>query len=242
MMLVITILSVLFIGIGFVITESNAKYLLSGYNTMSEAERSNVDIKTYLPFFRNFHIFLGLSLFIIGTIIYYFVDADWSGIFMVFYPIVAYIYLIWKSSAFLKQNNKKQRRKNILGTSVLVVVLIGVSIMFLYSYQNNTITIKRDVIEISGDYGMNLKIDDIKSIELVDSLPELSMKLNGFAMQNIKKGFFKTKSGEKVKLLMNSMDAPIIYIQKKDGFKIYYTSKDKSNEEIFAALKVAMGQ
>lgn len=49
-------ISALFIGIGVILNERNAKYLLSGYNTLSEEEQSRVDIKDYLKFFRSFHV------------------------------------------------------------------------------------------------------------------------------------------------------------------------------------------
>ena len=65
----ILILSSIFIAIAFIVNENNAKYLLSGYNTMSEEERMKFDIKSYIPFFRNFHIFLGISLLIISLIL-----------------------------------------------------------------------------------------------------------------------------------------------------------------------------
>jgi hypothetical protein len=36
--------SLLFVAIGFIVDEKNAKYLLSGYNTMNEEDRQKVDI------------------------------------------------------------------------------------------------------------------------------------------------------------------------------------------------------
>jgi hypothetical protein len=38
MIIAITLLSLIFIGIAFLVTENNDKSLLSGYNTMSEQE------------------------------------------------------------------------------------------------------------------------------------------------------------------------------------------------------------
>jgi UDP-N-acetyl-D-mannosaminuronic acid transferase (WecB/TagA/CpsF family) len=70
----------------------------------------------------------------------------------------------------------------------------------------------------------------------VDSLPEISNKLNGFALETIKKGYFKTATQEKVILLINSTKTPLILITKTNGEKIYYSSKDKSNKPIFDAL------
>jgi hypothetical protein len=44
----------------------------------------------------------------------------------------------------------------------------------------------------------------------VNELPEISIKkTNGFALHTIKKGNFKTKNGENVKLLINSVEQPL---------------------------------
>lgn len=237
MIISITLLSLIFIGIAFLVTENNAKYLLSGYNTMSEQERQKFDIKSYIAYFKKFHIFLGISVFIIGSILYYFINPDWSGIFMGTYPILAYVYFIWKGNQFSKINDRKQNRKTIIAMSFMFSVFIAIAAMFFYTLQDNQIEINDNIVKIKGYYGMDLKTNEIKSIELVNELPEISIKTNGFALQTIKKGNFKTKNGENVKLLINSVEQPIIYITTNTNQKIYYSSKDKSNQKIFDQIK-----
>ena len=83
-----------------------------------------------------------------------------------------------------------------------------------------------------GSYGEILKRPEIQSIELVAHLPEITSKTNGFALGTIKKGYFKTKNGETVKLIINSDNKPIMLFTKTDGNKIYYSAAGKSNEEI----------
>ncbi|OYX27747.1 MAG: hypothetical protein B7Z06_03495 [Flavobacteriales bacterium 32-35-8] len=97
--IIIVTIGLLFIGIGFLLTENNASQLLSGYNTMTKEERKKFNLKDYLPFFRKFHIFLGISIIVISLIIYQF--SEKSLVFsLVLYPILAYIYFIWKSSYY----------------------------------------------------------------------------------------------------------------------------------------------
>lgn len=69
-------ISLLFIAIGFIVTENNAKYVLSGYNTMNEEDRKKVDIKKYIPYFRNFHIFLGISYLVLGLTLTFFINEN----------------------------------------------------------------------------------------------------------------------------------------------------------------------
>jgi hypothetical protein len=45
--------SILYYAIGYFINKENAKYLLSGYNTMSDEERKKFDIENYLVFFKS---------------------------------------------------------------------------------------------------------------------------------------------------------------------------------------------
>ncbi|HBK84390.1 MAG TPA: hypothetical protein DDZ41_12500 [Flavobacterium sp.] len=122
----------------------------------------------------------------------------------------------------------------------MFAVFIAIVTMFYFSLQDNQIEINDNIVKIKGNYGINLKTSEIKSIELVNELPKISIKTNGFALQTIKKGKFKTKNGENVKLFINSIKQPIIYITTNNNEKIYYSSKEKSNEEIFDQLKNEM--
>lgn len=237
MIVPILILSTIFIAIAFNINENNAKFLLSGYNTMSEVERQNFDIKSYIPYFRKFHILLGVTLLIISLILLYFVNSDWSGIFLGTYPILAYVFFIWKSNQFAKNKSKKQK----ILTYTAMIMMFFLFLVIIYDFKSglkdNEILVHHKKIEITGDYGFEINIADLKSIELIDKLPEITYKTNGFALETIKKGYFKTENDENIKLLINSKKTPIILIITNDNQKIYYSSKDKSNEEIYKDLK-----
>ena len=204
---------------------------------MSEVERQNFDIKSYIPYFRNFHIFLGVTLLIISLILLYFVNSDWSGIFLGTYPILAYVFFIWKSNQFTKNKSKKQKVTTYAAMSVMFLLFSVIIYEFKSSLKDNEILVDSKKIEITGDYGIEINISNLKSIELIKKLPEISSKTNGFALETIKKGYFRTENDEKVKLLINSKKTPIILLITNDNQKIYYSSKDKSNEEIYNEVK-----
>lgn len=236
MIIVSVLLAFIFIGIGFLITEKNAKHLLSGYNTMSDEDRKNFNLTDYLKFFKKFHVFLGTSLLIISLILFYFVDDDYSGVFVGVYPAAAYIYFIWKGKRFNNMKDEQTKGSFIFALVIMVAVFVAIVAMFAYSLQDNPVEIRAEVIKIGGDYGIDLPIKDLKSIELVNELPEMTSKINGFALQNIEKGLFRTSTDEKVKLLINSQNKPFILIITKTNEKIYYSSKEKSNQEIYNQL------
>ncbi len=234
MIYVIIGLSVLFVAIGFIVTGKNAKYLLSGYNTMNEEDRKKVDIKAYIPYFRNFHIFLGVSFLLLGATLTYFISENAGGIFLAVYPVLAYIYFIATSSKYSKGLSSKWNKVAViilLGTLIFVIGVLG------YGFKDNKLSFDSNNIEFKGSYGETLIQSEIESIGLVSQLPEIILKTNGFALGTIKKGCFKTKNGEIVKLILNSDNKPIILFTKTDGKKIYYSAKDKSNEEVVDEFK-----
>jgi hypothetical protein len=237
MIYVIIGMSVLFVALGFIVTENNSKYLLSGYNTMNEEDRKKVDIKAYIPYFRKFHIFLGISFLILGTSLTYLINESAGGIFLAVYPILAYIYFIATSSKYSKGLSTKWNKIGVIvliGTLLFVIGLVG------YGFKENKITIDSESIVFNGSYGETLTPSEIQSIELVDQLPKITSKTNGFALGTINKGYFKTNNGEIVKLILNADNKPIILLIKTDGKKIYYSAKDKPNEEVMKEMKKAL--
>jgi len=93
-------------AIGFVVTEKNAKYLLAGYNTVSNEDRGKFDLKSFLHEFKKFHIPLGISLLTIGLILTLLISESVAAVFLGVYPVVAYLYFLWKSNKKLSQNKK----------------------------------------------------------------------------------------------------------------------------------------
>jgi len=234
MIFILTGLSLLFVAIGFIVTEKNAKYLLSGYNTMGDEERKKVDIKAFILYFRRFHIFLGISFFILGIVLTYFINENAGGIFLAVYPILAYIYFLWTSKRYSKG---LYATMNKIGVFMLFGVLILVIGLLGSGSKENEMIINPQFIEIKGMYGEVISYDQIQSIELVPQKPIIVWKTNGFALGTIQKGYFKTDKGEIVKLMLNSDRKPLILITISNGGKIYYSAKDKPNELLIVEMK-----
>ena len=241
MIIPILIISIVFIAIAFIVNENNADQLLSGYNTMTKEEKENFDIKSYLQYFRNFHLFLGSSLLVFSLLLYFFVNKDWSGIFMGTYPIHAYIYFIWKGNKFAKKQNKKQKITTYIAMGVMLLLFLFLAYEFKSSFNNNEIIVDANSIEITGEYGIKINKTDLKSAELINHIPKISTEINGFALETIKKGYFRTAQDEKVTLLINSNYSPIILLITKDNYKIYYSSKNKANEKIINEIRSKLG-
>ncbi len=96
--------SVLYYAIGIIMNKENAKYLLSGYNTMSDEERKKFDIENYLVFFKAFFKKQSVYSFIIFQLSYLSFDDEKSVLIWSSYITAAMIYLLVKSKKFKLKN------------------------------------------------------------------------------------------------------------------------------------------
>jgi hypothetical protein len=93
-----------FLGIPYLINESNAKYYLAGYNTLSEEDRENYDLKGYLVFQKKFLTFYSL--------ITAFIFINTYLIFVVSTALIIYVIaLLIPLPYFIVQGNKFKHRK-----------------------------------------------------------------------------------------------------------------------------------
>jgi len=237
MLYVLIGMSLLFVAIGFTVTEKNAKYLLSGYNTMGKAGRKKFDIKAYILFFRNFHIFLGISLLILGVVTTCTINENTGGIFIVLYPIIAYLYFLLASSRFSTETPTKRSKVRVI---ILMATLIFVAGLLAYGFQENKLAFDPEKIEIRGIYGETIPRSKTQSIELVNNLPTITLRSNGFALGSIHKGFFRTNEGKIVKLILNSDNKPYLLITKTNGKKIYFSAKKQSNAQLLNDIKTTL--
>ncbi|MEI6060985.1 MAG: DUF3784 domain-containing protein [Bacteroidota bacterium] len=237
MIIVLIALSCLFVAIGYMVTENNAKYLLSGYNTMTEEERKTFDLESYIPAFRKFHLFLGVSLLLPGVGLEFLAGEKVAGIFLVVYPLAAYIVFFWMGKKYYTRQSLKRNR---IGIAILIATLVFVVALLFVGFKENKITITPGKISIEGMYGENLLASEIESVSIVDSLPEITLRTNGFALGNIRKGYFRTDKGERIKLLLNANHKPFLLILKKTGEKVYYSAAGNRNKAIFAEIQAGL--
>ena len=94
--------SIIFIIITYTITEKNAKYLLSGYNTMSKEEQEKFDLKNYLIFFRKFFLNLTLYSFLIFLLFYILYDGITASLIWCISVCIPMPYMIYKGYKFKK--------------------------------------------------------------------------------------------------------------------------------------------
>ena len=101
-LIVLLITSLSYIGIAFLVNEKNAKYLLSGYNTMSKQQKDKFDLKSYLIYFRKFWINIGVLSSIVTCLTFLLFSEIIMVITHALVVIIPLPYFIYKSNKDFK--------------------------------------------------------------------------------------------------------------------------------------------
>ncbi|GAA4431743.1 hypothetical protein GCM10023091_02960 [Ravibacter arvi] len=236
MIYVLLFLGLIFYGISFLLTAENAGYLLSGYNTMKREDQEKFDLQGYLPFFRKFHQNLAISLVGIGLLLYFLASETVAGIFIGIYPIAAYLWFVVKARKYSERikNNSSKWAVVIMAASLALVVGL-----FFLGFRKNEMTVGNSEIKIGGMYGETIKMSDVVRVGLSDELPSIKMKSNGFAVGKTRKGYFKTKTGERVMLLIDTEEKPMLLLTLKDSTRLYYASGGVSSTALKSSIERA---
>ncbi len=226
-------LSLLFLLLAMVLNHENAPHILSGYHSQDASQRSEEELRRFIPFFRRFHLLLGLSLGGIGLGLYYLISSNAAGIFISVYPLLAYIYFLWRwRKSYFARKGKTLR----IGIGILVGMLLLVSAMLYRSMQPNEVTFTATEIQISGSYGLSILYTEIAAVEIVSDLPPIRRKRHGYAMGHIMKGEFRTQDHQNIKIIADTDFSPFVLIRLNNGRHIYLSTPISSAGEIHDAL------
>lgn len=102
MIIALIFVNIIFLAIAKYINTENAKFFLAGYNTMSEKERNNFDLVSYLKFFKSFFIKLTFYSTIIFTVTYFLYSEEVAAIVWCISLIVPWPFFIIKSQKYSK--------------------------------------------------------------------------------------------------------------------------------------------
>ncbi|WP_025762784.1 DUF3784 domain-containing protein [Dyadobacter tibetensis] len=232
MLYVTAIISGIFLAISYILTEDNARYLLSGYNTMSAEKRARVDIKNYIRFFKDFHRKLSITLFL-GTLGLWLISQNWASVFMVTYPLLAYVYFLWRGHSYYSKADNSLATYIPMGILLVVTLVIGLTT--IRDLKENELILEDNILTIKGSFGLTLQSDDIQDIRLVAQWPAVSYKVRGFAAGYVAKGLFKTEDKEVVHLFIDKRYDEALRL---DTFKgvIYYNTEPSMLKRVNAKI------
>ena len=97
---------------------------------------------------------------------------------------------------------RPRNHRNTIAVTLLVIALACIPV-FMVDY-GNTVTVNDDMVEIKGDYAMNIPVSEIDTVLLVEQLPSIKLRTNGISTAKVNIGNFKMSDGNKCRLYVNN--------------------------------------
>jgi len=232
------ILPAIFVGIAFMITKDNAKYLLSGYNTMSTSEREKVDLSGYLRFFRRFHLFLAFSLLAV-TLLLNLLSINMADVISIMYILFAYGFFGFKSIRYFNPSRFLLRFSHVISSFLLVAALV-ILYFGIISFKESEISIQGDQLEVTGMYGLKIDRKNLTEVRLLDQMPSISSRINGFNGGSYRKGNFRMGDRSRAKLFINQNTKSYLLLKTLIG-DVYYSSTDVDMEAEYRRIRAWAG-
>lgn len=121
--------------------------------------------------------------------------------------LTQYLFDEMKSTVkILKENElnlNAKRPRTYRSVFVIVVLLEALLAPALFMNYNSKVHIGNDVIEIKGEYAMEIPVSDIDTVLLVEKLPSIKTRANGISTRKVNIGIFKMSDGNKCRLYIN---------------------------------------
>ena len=99
--------------------------------------------------------------------------------------------------------------------SVVIILLFLFMILFpvLFVNYSNEITVNDNVMEIKGEYAMEIPLSDVDTVLLIEQLPDIKRRTNGISTRKVDIGKFKMSDGNKCRLYINKSTPSFIEIR-----------------------------
>lgn len=235
-----------FIAIGLAIHVFKWYFLISGYNTMLKEKKANVDIKSIGRLMGIYSYVNGGVFIIIGILNFFKLKIGMSPIIIFF--SISTVYLLIKAQKYdgniYDENGKLRKGKAkqlAVPIGVTVVILIFVAALMFFSLQPTKVTFLEEGVQIHGMYGEVYYWESIKSVELMEELPNIEMRTNGSALDSNLKGHFRTTEFGSIKLFVNAKKPPYIYLKTENGITIFNMENKDNTEGIYEEILMLKG-
>lgn len=245
--------------LGIILLTGRGSSLLSGYNTMSEAERARYDAPKicrvtgvlllvmalcllglamgWMPIYG----FLAIAFLSVPALLFYTNTRCYRDPAM---PLPSTVQgTTMRPEGALPDEERQKRRKDLRVVAVvaaLSMVLFGVmTVLLIHGSQPPAYAIVDGVLEITSQYGTRIPLADIQKIERLDTLPALLAKKNGFDMDAIRKGRFKTADGDAT-LFVDMSQPPFLRLTTTDDVFLFNDATPEKTDALYQALMAAL--
>ncbi len=120
----------------------------------------------------------------------------------------------------------KRKRGYWITGSIALLVVGGITALTVYAFIPNQVTITEGHLEISGMYGGEWTQEEIQEVTLLEEMPPVNVRVNGFAMTNLSKGKFRVEGYGTALLFLRGDARPVLYVSTEDE-EIFMNGEDE---------------
>lgn len=233
-MIITIILALIFAVMGIAIKYYKCYWLISGYNTASQKQKEKVDIVGLGNFLGT--SLLGISVIILLSAILRYLGYDAYSSYMMLLIIPSVIFMVLRTEKYQNFDRSiKYQRWVLIGILLIILSLVG--LLITSGAKGNPVEITQDYLKIKGNYSTILSLDEINDIKLVDTMPRVNKKINGFNFGHDLKGEFTLENQQRVRLYVHSKSSPFVLLEHQRG-PVYINYRDsKRTRELYNSIK-----
>ena len=227
-------LGLFLIALGFITLKY--PWTIKQWRYASEEKRKNIDIKGLQELYCKSMLFGGLGLILVG-ITNYFVKGNWSIYALMIITFAMVGYMMARTRRYDK--NPSSKKEMTIAAVVLALSLFLVVGLFIGGKMENKIEVNDEGLTISGMYGLTIKKGEIDTtyMAMLNELPEIKMRTNGYADGQILKGNFKLKDWGGCKLFIHKIKDPVIVIRYEGKYIILNLYEQEATKKLYDELQ-----
>lgn len=169
-------------------------------------------------------LFLDVTVTTVGCSVALFVKSDTFYLIFIALPTI----LVSAILVYLQKNKHfKMTKLGFVITSTIVAIIISLFPLF-NSFKSQNVECNGNELVIHGMYGESVPIKDIKTVSIVNSLPDIRLRTNGYSFNGVSVGYFMTHNGKIVRLYIHSTTTPYLRIVSNSNEEIYINFDDAS--------------
>ncbi|WNS76313.1 DUF3784 domain-containing protein [Bacillus sp. DTU_2020_1000418_1_SI_GHA_SEK_038] len=216
-------IGLLFLVLGWAVRYKKAYFLISGFSSRSETEKQQLIANGYPQKIGNLLLVTAVVMIIMLPLSF----SSFTYSMEVQFGVI--LVLLMGGLIYLSKFDipSKRKRSYIISTILFIVVIGTITTLSVFSYQGYELSVKENSFEITGMYGDEWPIDGIIHVELLEVMPDITVRTNGIGMPTLSKGHFKVKDYGSSLLFIQKGASPYVYIELEKR-KIFINDKDPS--------------
>jgi len=224
-------------GITYLFRKKQDYTLVSGFSNRPDEEKEFLKESGYIDALgrlltTTFYLFL--AAFIFGLLKVPFAFEISLGVFI----LVLMIGIIW-----IQRYEVPHKRKKMFWITGIIsaATIIFIAAITGIGYIDNKVNVHENTFEITGMYGVEWNLAEIEKVELLNELPKVEFRTNGFAISGILKGRFTIEEPYGNGLLfIQERTAPYLYVATNEEYVIINRKNSSETKEICEDLLLAM--